>query len=57
LCETCGARRSWLRGLLDVSKRYLMQVAGHNLGVLMRKLFGRGTPRGLQGCCAALAAL
>jgi len=57
VCETGGARRSWLRGLLDVSKRYLMQVAGHNLGTLMRKLFGIGTPRGLQGCCAALAAV
>jgi transposase len=57
VCETGGARRSWLRGLLNVSKRYLMQVAGHNLGILMRKLFGVGTPRGLQGACAALAAV
>jgi Transposase domain (DUF772)/Transposase DDE domain len=57
VCETGGGRRSWLRGLLDVSKRYLMQVAGHNLGVLMRTLFGVGTPRGLQGACAALTAL
>ena len=57
VCETGGARRSWLRGLVNVSKRYLMQVAGHNLGILMRKLFGVGTPRGLQGPCAALAAL
>jgi transposase len=57
VCETGGARRSWLRGLLDVSKRYLMQVAGHNLGILMRKLFGVGTPRGLQGACAVLAAV
>jgi hypothetical protein len=56
VCETGGARRSWLRGLLDVSKRYLMQVAGHRRGILMRKLFGIGTPRGLQGPCAALAA-
>jgi transposase len=57
VCETGGGRRSWLRGLLNVSKRYLMQVAGHNLGILMRKLFGVGTPRGLQGACAALAAV
>jgi transposase len=57
VCETGGARRSWLRGLLNVSKRYLMQVAGHNLGILMRQLFGVGTPRGLQGSCAALAAV
>src|SRR5262249_26645058 len=57
VCQTGGARRSWLRGLANVSKRYLMQVAGHNLGILMRKLFGVGTPRGLQGACAALAAV
>ena len=48
VCETGGARRSWLRGLLDVGKRYLMYAAGHNLGVIMRKLFGLGTPRSLQ---------
>jgi hypothetical protein len=48
VCETGGARRSWIRGLLEVAKRYLIQVAGHNLGILMRKLFGIGTPRSLQ---------
>jgi len=48
VCETGGARRSWIRGLLEVTKRYLIQVAGHNLGILMRKLFGIGTPRSLQ---------
>jgi transposase len=52
VCETGRARRSWIRGLAEVSKRYLMQVAGHNLGIVMRKLFGRGTPRSLQGACA-----
>lgn len=56
VCETGGARRSWLRGLINVSKRYLMQVAAHNLGLVMRKLFGIGKPRGLQGACAALVA-
>jgi transposase len=49
VCETGGARRTWLRGLADVTKRYLVQVAGHNLAVLMRKLFGVGKPRTLQG--------
>jgi IS5 family transposase len=48
-CETGGARRSWLRGFVDVTKRYLMTVAAHNLGRLLRKLFGVGKPRGLQG--------
>ncbi len=57
VCETGGGRRSWLRGLVDVSKRYLLQVAGHNLGIVMRQLFGIGTPRALQGACAALVAV
>ena len=56
VCETGGGRRSWLRGLAEVFKRYVVQVAGHNLGVVMRKLFGRGTPRGLQGAAAAARA-
>ncbi|UCE62416.1 MAG: transposase, partial [Phycisphaerales bacterium] len=47
-CDTGGARRSRLRGLIDVAKRYLMYVAGRNLGVIMRALFGIGTPRSLQ---------
>lgn len=53
-CETGGARRSRLRGWVNVTKRYMMYVAGRNLGVLMRKLFGVGTPRSLQtggGAC------
>ncbi len=48
VCETGGARRSWLHGLEDVTKRYLMYVAGKNLGVIMRSLFGMGKPRTLQ---------
>ena len=48
MCETGGARRSWLHGLEDVTKRYLMYVAGKNLGVIMRALFGMGKPRTLQ---------
>ena len=48
-CETGGARRSWLRGLADVTKRYLMTAAAHNLGRVLRKLFGVGKPRALQG--------
>lgn len=57
VCETGGGRRSWIRGLLEVSKRYLIQVAGHNLGIIMRKLFGIGTPRSLQGSLGDVAAL
>ena len=48
VCRTGGARRSWLRGLEDVTKRYLMYVAGKNLGVIMRSLFGMGKPKTLQ---------
>jgi hypothetical protein len=47
--ETGGGRRTWLRGLVNVAKRYAVQVAAHNLGLLMRKLFGMGKPRTLQG--------
>jgi len=49
VCETGGARRTWLRGRIKVAKRYLIQVAAHNLGAIMRALFGVGTPRSLQG--------
>jgi transposase len=49
VCETGGGRRTWLRGLVEVAKRYVVQVAAHNLGLLMRTLFGVGKPRTLQG--------
>jgi transposase len=48
VCETGGARRTWLRGIDKVRKRYQIAAAAHNLGVLMRHLFRIGTPRGLQ---------
>jgi len=40
-----GMRRTWLRGRENIHKRYLIHVAGYNLGILMRVLFGCGTPR------------
>lgn len=49
VCETGGARKCWLRGLAKVTKRYLLQAAARNLGLILRKLFNLGTPRGLQG--------
>lgn len=55
VCETGGARRCWLRGIVKVAKRYLLQVAARNLGLIMRKLFGMGTPRGLQADGDALS--
>jgi transposase len=48
VCETGGARRTWLTCIENVRKRYLLSAAAHNLGVLMRSLFKMGTPRGLQ---------
>ena len=48
VCETGGGRRCWLQGIVKVTKRYLLQVAARNLSLIMRKLFGIGTPRGLQ---------
>jgi transposase len=48
VCETGGARRTWLWGIDKVRKRYLIAAAAHNLGCLMRRLFQIGTPRGLQ---------
>jgi len=40
-----GMRRVWLKGHENIAKRLLIQVAGFNLGLLMRKLMGAGTPR------------
>ena len=51
ICETGRARRSWLRGLEKVNKRYKIVAAARNLGLVMRKLFGIGKPRCLQGGC------
>jgi transposase/osmotically-inducible protein OsmY len=40
-----GMRRTCLRGRENIHKRYLIHVAGHNLGLLMRLLIGAGTPK------------
>lgn len=53
--ETGHMRRTHLRGHENILKRLLIHVAGFNLGLLMRRLFGVGTPRSLQGGGAALA--
>lgn len=59
VCDTGGMRRSWLKEVVNVSKRYLIAAAAHNLGRVMRKLFGIGKPRALQdrGGLLALAQL
>ena len=43
-----GMRRAWLRGRENVHKRYLIHVAGYNLGLIMRLLTGAGTPRAFR---------
>jgi hypothetical protein len=53
-----GMRRAWLRGRENLRKRYLIHVAGYNLGLVMRLLVGAGTPRAFSaGAAAHLLAL
>jgi transposase len=53
-----GMRRAWLRGRENLQKRYLVHVAGYNLGLVMRLLVGAGTPREfLTGASTHLLAL
>jgi len=47
ICETGGHRRTRLRGIENMKKRYVIQVAAANLGLIMRSLYRWGTPRGL----------
>jgi transposase len=47
--DTGGLRRIHLRGHPNILKRLLVHAGAFNLGLLMRHVFGRGTPRGLQG--------
>ena len=46
---TGGMRRVFLRGRENILKRYLVHVAGFNLSLVMRAIFGVGTPRELRG--------
>ena len=57
LYETGAMRRVYLRGHQNILKRILLHAAAMNLGLLMRTLFGVGTPRSLQGRVAALFAV
>jgi transposase len=51
--DTGGMRRTHLRGHANILKRLLVHASAFNLGLLMRQLCGRGTPRGLQGRAVA----
>ena len=56
--ETGGMRRVHLRGHPNILKRLLVHVAGFNLALLMRSMYGIGKPRRLQdGLPAAVSAL
>ena len=46
--ETGGMRRVYLRGRNNVLKRVLIHLGALNLSLVMRKLVGKGTPRGWQ---------
>ena len=52
-----GMRRAWLRGRETLHKRYLIHVAGYNLGLIMRLLIGAGTPREFRARVSAYLAV
>jgi transposase len=52
--ETGGMRRTHLRRHDNIIKRLLIHAGAFNLGLVMRKLLGNGTPRGFQGRMNAL---
>jgi len=56
VCTTGGLRRMTLRGQDKVRKRYVVYAAAFNLGLVMRKLCGMGTPRGLATRLSAFVA-
>ena len=57
MLETGGLRRVHVRGQEEIRKRMLVQAAAFNLGLLMRRRCGFGTPRALQGLARARAEL
>lgn len=53
ICDTGVMRRTRLRGWVDVTKRYLIAAAGHDLGRILLKLFGLGESRSELRLCRA----
>jgi len=49
LYDRGGMRRVHLRGRTNILKRLSVHAGAANLGLLMRNLFGAGTPKALQG--------
>jgi transposase len=54
VCETGGGRRSWLRGQTNVIKAHTLKCAAHNLGLLLRKVWGFCKPRNAKAAAEAL---
>jgi len=54
--DTGGMRRTHLKKHDNILKRLLIHVAAFNLSLVMRKVLGRGTARGLQGLAARVFA-
>ena len=54
ILDAGGARRTTLRGLVNLNKRFKVSAAIYNLSQLMRKLFGVGTPKQLAAMGKAL---
>jgi transposase len=54
LYDRGGMRRVHLRGRENILKRLVVHAGAANLGLLMRKLFGKGTPRSLAGRLPAM---
>jgi hypothetical protein len=54
LYETGAMRRTHLRCHENIIKRLLIHGSAYNLGLIMRKTSGVGTPRGMQDSLRAL---
>lgn len=57
LYETGAMRRTHLRCHRKILKRLLIHAAAFNLGLVMRKISGCGTPRGMAECLQTLLLL
>ena len=55
--ETGGMRRVHLRGRKNILKRLLFHAVAFNLALLVRKLYGIGKPRTLQGVSSSISML